>query len=453
MSDRAYAEASTGDHRTIAELIDGHAMSRLQLLVVGLVTLVLVFDGLSLQILGYATPSILADWQVTKVELSPAVGFTVFGMAAGTLIGGRLGDWLGRKPVLVGAVFLFGFADIGCAVAGDVQTLTIMRFVSGLAFGACFPNAAALVAEWTPRRAISQAVGIMTVGVPIGGIVGALVAMLVLNQWGWQGSFIVGGFLSLALGVAILLLMPESPGWLAKRGASPKLDALLMRAWPRSAASWTPSTAERPRGTPSGETKLLTRANVRTNVALWLGFATNTFVAIALLSWGTTALTSLGVGLQTAISFAIPYNIASIVLTVGAAVAAARYGTRTVVILLAIGASLALGFAAFLGNSGAPPIAAIGALYIAAGGFIGGVQGLLFVMAANAYPVEYRSTGVGACSAIGRVGGIASAFGGGAILSSGTPAAFFASTSGVMLLIIVSAVLANRHVAPRPKSA
>lgn len=120
----------------------------------------------------------------------------------------------------------------------------------------------------------------------------------------------------------------------------------------------------------------------------------NTFVAMAILLWGTTALTAMGVGLQAAIGFAVPYNLASIAFTIGSSVMAARFGTRLMLVVLAVGTALALACGAALGLSGTPPVAAIGTVYVAAGGFIGGIQALLFVLAVNSYPLECRSTGV-----------------------------------------------------------
>lgn len=449
MSDRTAPGIPRTSGATIADLIDARPISALQYLVVGLVIAILVFDGISLLILGFATPSILAEWQVTKIQLSPAVGITAIGMAAGTLLGGKLGDRWGRKPVLVNMVLLFGIADVGCAAADNTATLTAMRFVSGLGFGACFPNAAALVTEWIPRRARSQAVGIMTVGIPVGGMLGAAIAMLVLDRWGWQGSFIVAGLLSIMLGIIVAWLMPESPGWMSRSGPSAKLDALLARAWPEEKPVWAPVASDARLKPAPGGAKILLRSNARTNMAVWLGFFINTFVATALLAWGTTALTSMGVKLEVAIGLAVPYNIASLAFTVGASVLAARYGTRAVLIALAAATALALALSAVLGLSGTPWIIGMAALYIVAGGLIGGIQALLFVLAANSYSLECRSTGVGTSSAVGRIGGIASSFGGGAILSVAPPAAFFGALSGAIMLIIVSAMLADRHVSPR----
>ena len=434
---------------SVADMLDARRLSPLQLSVVALVASILVLEGLSLQVLAYVTPSILTEWRVTKIEFAPAVGVTKFGMAAGALIGAKFGDWWGRKPIIVGAALLFSISTIACAAADSVTTLAALRLVTGLAFGASFPNAVALVAEWMPRRTISQAIGVMTAGIPVGGMIGAIITMLVLDRWGWQGCFVVGGGLPLALAMALVWWMPESPAWISRRGSSARLKALLARAWPIEDRNWAPSSTNADVAPMPRESGIFTRSNVRTNVALWLGFFMNGFAVNGLLLWGTTALTTMGVGLQTAIGLGVPYNIASIAFTVGAGVIAARAGTKKVLLVLSTITFFALMMSAALATGTLTSPLGIGALYVAAGGCMGGIQALLIVMATHAYPIASRSMGVGVSSAVGRVSGILSGFVGGAILSVAPPSVFFALLSGTALLIVVSALLAERHVARR----
>jgi len=112
-----------------------------------------------------------------------------------------------------------------------------------------------------------------------------------------------------------------------------------------------------------------------------------------------------------------------------------------------------LALCAILGLSNTPSTIGIGALYIAAGGFMGGIQALLIVLAAHAYPTESRSTGVGASSTVGRTSGIISGFAGGAILSVVSLAIFFAILAGTSALVILGAMLADRHMPARSQQA
>lgn len=440
---------------TIAALIERERFAPTQILVVALVSAVLVLDGLNLQLLAYSVPAILIEWSITKVQLSAAVGMTMIGMAIGALIGGSIGDRWGRRPALLATITLFAAMTLACALAQNVAQLTILRLLSGLGFGACFPNAAALVAEWVPRRRIGMAVGMISVGVPLGGMAGALLTVLILPHWGWRGCFVAGGLLPVAICLLCMTLMPESPTWLSRRGDAgrARLERLARRAWGWSGPLATATPLAAAAGAePASAERLLDRLNARVNAGLWLAFFTNMLVANAILAWGTAALSQLGMPMASAIGAAIPYNIASMAMTVLASILSTRLGTRALLIGLSIvGAAGSLGAAIF------SPMLASGAIsplpvlvgYVVIGGAMGGIQALLFALAAHAYPTAYRSSGVGVGSAFGRIGGIVSGFGGGAVLTASSTAPFFGISGALLLIVAAGALLVDRHIRPR----
>ena len=89
------------------------------------------------------------------------IGFAV--RPLGGIIGGYLGDKIGRKPVLVGSLFLMGFATVLIGVLPTYQMvgiwapilLVIVRVVQGLAFGAEWGGAILMVFQ----RSVAQNVG------------------------------------------------------------------------------------------------------------------------------------------------------------------------------------------------------------------------------------------------------------------------------------------------------
>ncbi len=440
---------------TIGALIEQQRFSATQILVVALVSAVLVLDGLNLQLLAYSLPAILTEWGVTKVQLSSAVGMTMIGMAIGALFGGSLGDRWGRRPALLATIALFAAMTLACGLAQNVTQLTVLRLLSGLGFGACFPSAAALVAEWVPRRRIGLAVGIITVGVPLGGMAGAMLTVLILPHWGWRGCFFAGGMLPVLIGLAAFVLMPESPAWLSRRGepGRPDLERLARRAWGWTQPLAIDTPAPRPNGAQrSAGDRLLARANARVNIGLWLAFFTNMLVANAILAWGTAALSQLNMPLASAVSAAIPYNIASMAMAVLASILSVRLGSRGLLIGLALtgaaGSICAAIFSPMVASGAMSPLPVL-AGYIVIGGAMGGIQALLFALAAHAYSTAYRSSGVGVGSAVGRIGGIVSGFGGGAILSVSSTAPFFGLAGFCLLLVAAGAIVIDRHIQPR----
>src|SRR5689334_10488532 len=78
----------------------------------GLCFLVLFLEGYDVSALGYATPSLIEAWHESAPRFTGAVTIGALGMLLGSLCAGILGDRLGRKPVLIGCVALFGLFSL-----------------------------------------------------------------------------------------------------------------------------------------------------------------------------------------------------------------------------------------------------------------------------------------------------------------------------------------------------
>jgi EmrB/QacA subfamily drug resistance transporter len=107
------------------------------------------------------------------------------------LLGGRLGDTIGRKRTFIVGVALFTIASALCGVAWDAPTLVIARLFQGIAAAIASPTALALVATTFakgPARNTATAVfGAMTgVGSVLGLVVGGA-----LTELSWRLAFIV----------------------------------------------------------------------------------------------------------------------------------------------------------------------------------------------------------------------------------------------------------------------
>ncbi|MCP6134507.1 MFS transporter, partial [Klebsiella pneumoniae] len=82
-------------------------MSRYQALVFSLCFLVAMFDGFDTQAIAYTGPALMAAFNLAPGELAPVMTAGVIGMAVGAMSLGLLGDRLGRRPTILGAVLLF----------------------------------------------------------------------------------------------------------------------------------------------------------------------------------------------------------------------------------------------------------------------------------------------------------------------------------------------------------
>src|SRR4029453_12251310 len=128
----------------------------------------------------------------------------------GAIVGGRLADFLGRKPVLMGAVASFGLFTLGMIAAPNFIALFVFRVLAGLGFGAALPIMMAIAAEIsTPeRKALTGAV--MFSGMPAGGGSSALLVQYLGADFDWQTLFLIGGLLPFLIVPAIYFLLPET---------------------------------------------------------------------------------------------------------------------------------------------------------------------------------------------------------------------------------------------------
>ncbi len=143
----------------------------------------------------------------------------LFGGAAGGLGFGRLGDRYGRAKALAGAVLCYAtFSGVAYFVRTPEELLVIW-FLACLGVGGSWPNGVALVAEIWANLSRPLVSGIIGMAANIGIFVMATIALKVkITPDDWRWTMLIGAS-TLVLGILILLLVPESPKWLAARDA------------------------------------------------------------------------------------------------------------------------------------------------------------------------------------------------------------------------------------------
>ena len=79
-----------------------------------------------------ALPMLEAEFAATTARVQHTVSAYLFGMAVGQLAMGPLSDRFGRKPPLLGGLFVFALASAGCALAQHIEGLVLLRFAQAL---------------------------------------------------------------------------------------------------------------------------------------------------------------------------------------------------------------------------------------------------------------------------------------------------------------------------------
>ena len=186
----------------------------------------LLFDGVELGLMPVAslsvsqgllgdvyTPTLGGDW------FARFTAALMLGAAIGGIFLGSLGDRIGRTRALgVSILFYSVFAGLG-AFAQTQEQMLVLRLLVGLGVGGVWPNAVALAAECWPDKSRPIIAGLM--GAALNG--GILMLSQIARTWhitpeSWRWIFQLAAAPAV-LGLLVLTVVPESPLWLAARGA------------------------------------------------------------------------------------------------------------------------------------------------------------------------------------------------------------------------------------------
>ncbi len=156
-------------------------------------------DIYDLLLFGIVRVASLRDIGVPEDKILPQGIFLInaqmFGMLLGGLLWGVLGDKRGRLSVLFGSIFLYSIANIANSFVTDVNTYAVLRFLAGIGLAGELGAAITLVSETLSK----EHRGYGTTVVAAVGILGAVLAAIVADNFHWKTAYVIGGVMGLAL--------------------------------------------------------------------------------------------------------------------------------------------------------------------------------------------------------------------------------------------------------------
>jgi putative MFS transporter len=188
--------------------------------------------GIIAPALAVLTPQLgLSSLMVSLIGVSALVGIFF-----GGLILGYVTDLVGRQTMYVIDLSIFVVASVLQFFVGAGWQLLVLRFLLGLAVGADYPIATALLTEFTPRRhrglLLSINIFFWWAGYAVAYFAGYL--MLGLGEDGWRWMLASSAVPS-AIVLALRLGTPESPRWLASKGRVDEALAIVKRTFGENA--------------------------------------------------------------------------------------------------------------------------------------------------------------------------------------------------------------------------
>jgi putative MFS transporter len=347
--------------------------------------------------IGLALPSLATQLHASPAQLGLTGAATLFGIMVGALVFGPLTDRLGRRLLMIADLAVFVVASLLQFVIAELWQLIALRVVLGIAIGADYPIAGALISEYMPARLRGAGVNSMQVvwflGATIAYIVGA-VLFVRADAWRW---ILASSAVPAAVGLALRSTAPESARWLLARGRISEANAVLSKHFDAISAE------------PIVETQ---HVNARALFApplagrlvfvsmMWLLqvvplFAMYTFAPIVLDALHIPASSAAGSVAITAGFFA--GSVLSMWLV-------ERWGRRPLCIA---GFAIATLVFAFVAHVSAGAVVALFVVYAIA---IGAAAGLELVYPAELFPTALRASATGIATAVSRVGAFAGTF-------------------------------------------
>ncbi len=160
--------------------------------------------------LNTALPAVQASLQASGAQLLWVVNGYLLMLAALILVGGALGDRLGRKRIFMSGIALFVLASIACGVAPTIEMLIWARVVEGIGGALMIPGSLAIITTFFDQDRRGQAIGTWSAATTIVTVVGPVLGGVLSNLGLWRGVFLI----NLPLGLAALVILqsevPES---------------------------------------------------------------------------------------------------------------------------------------------------------------------------------------------------------------------------------------------------
>jgi len=206
------------------EIVDKSVMTTAQIVVIAITVLLNAMDGFDILSIAFASPGIAKEWHINQLGLGIVLSMELIGMAFGSVFLGGLADKIGRRPTLLGCLFVMATGMISATTASSPVQLSIWRVLTGLGIGGMLSCTNAVVAEFSNNKWRSLCISIMVIGYPLGGGFGGLYASSLIARYDWRAVFYFGAAATAVLLPTTFFLVPESVHWLTRKQPANALD-------------------------------------------------------------------------------------------------------------------------------------------------------------------------------------------------------------------------------------
>ncbi|MCQ2000028.1 MFS transporter [Arthrobacter zhaoxinii] len=392
-------------------------MSPRQVAIIAICTALYMIDGFDVLVMAFSASHVVEEWGLTGAQLGYLLSAALVGMAVGSIFVSTVSDIIGRQKTVLIGVCIVAAGMLASFFAPSYAVLVILRFLTGIAIGTLQSTISVFASEFSNAKRRSTALSIVSIGQPIGGVLGGLISGVLISQYGWRSAFLFGAVVTFLMIPLVMKVFPESVDYLLVRRPANALARVnhSLRAIRQPAVDVLPDTVAADQRK-SRFADILTGYNARRTILLALAY----FVLMASFyfanSWTPRLITASGFTAQDGINAGVLFSVGAIIGGVLLGLFGARFPMRKVLaVFFVIGAATFVVFA----NSTTGPLGwALFAAALVGFGSNAPIAGMLAI-SPTYYSSEVRGTALGLVIGMGRVGAIISPILAGALIDGG----------------------------------
>ena len=185
--------------------------TRARYVAVGFAMVLAIIQYLDRVGISQAAPAIQRDLHLSKVQMSWALSAFVFAYALFEIPGGRLGDRIGPRRVLMRIVLWWSFFTAAVGSTWNATSLIVTEALFGAGEAGCFPNLTRIFTTWLPKGERDRAQGMLWLAARWSGAFTPLIVAYLLDLMSWRRAFELFGVVGVVWAIAFFTWFRDDP--------------------------------------------------------------------------------------------------------------------------------------------------------------------------------------------------------------------------------------------------
>jgi EmrB/QacA subfamily drug resistance transporter len=175
-------------------------------LIFGTISVGLILTGITTSSISVAFPVMTTSFNASLVQSGWILSIYQLACIIIMPLAGKASDIFGKRFTVILSISMFIGGSFLCAIAPNIWSLIIFRFIQGMGGGSFFPVAMGIVAEAFPNKR-QQFIGLISSIVPIGQIIGPNLGGWLVPTFGWRSLFWFNTGLAIVVLILVLVLI------------------------------------------------------------------------------------------------------------------------------------------------------------------------------------------------------------------------------------------------------